>query len=99
MIDQKIIRDAADLYGCTVADLKSPKRHRKYADARAVVCYILCQMRGWTYSEVGRTLHRTHSTVIYFNRRADEWLKLPILNPRGACAIKELVKRYNTTEQ
>lgn len=94
MIENDILRDAADLFGVTVEAVTSAMLHRQYADARAVVCYVLCSMRGMSTTEVGRMIHRTHATVIYYNRKADDWLRMPKLNRRGACAIRELENRY-----
>jgi chromosomal replication initiation ATPase DnaA len=95
MIDTDIIRDAADLYGITIQDITSPCRKRRMADARAVVCYLLHSCIGLSSPEIGRMLKRTHATVLYFNRRADDWVRTPRLNPRGAAAIKELRQRYS----
>jgi len=99
MIEKDISRDAARMYGCTVADVKSRKRHRQYAEARAVVCYMLHSCMGWSSIETATLLNRTHATVLYYNNRACDWLKMPRLNPRGARVIKVLVERYKNKEQ
>lgn len=94
MIDQDIMSDVADLYGITVEDIVSRCRVRKLADARAVVCYLLHGKAKMSCVEVGQMIHRTHATVLYFKRRACEWVSRPALNRRAVCAIKELEKRY-----
>jgi len=94
MIEQDIISDVADIYGIKASDILSRRRIRRYSDARTVVCYMLHTNLGLSTTEVGKMLNRTHATVIYLNRKAADWLRKPILNRRGACAIKELEKRY-----
>lgn len=92
---QKIFRDVAKLYGVTITELKSRSRLRKYADARAVICYILCSQCKLSYSEVASMLNRTHATVIYFVKNAEGWLRVPAFNPKGANAINELINKNN----
>lgn len=94
MIEQEIISDVADIYGITVENILSRRRLRRYADARAVICYMLCFTQGYSTTEVGRVLNRNHSSIVYFNKKTRDWLRKPLLNKRGACAIKELEKRY-----
>lgn len=90
-----IINDAASLYGCDTEELTSSKRHRRFADARKVICYILCTLQGKTYSEVGRMLNRNHATVIYYEQKAGEWMRQPMLNTEGAERIKYIAKKHN----
>lgn len=94
MIEQEIISDVADIYGITVENILSRRRLRRYADARAVICYLLCFTQGFSTTEVGKVLNRNHSSIVYFNKKTRDWLRTPIINKRGACAIKELEKRY-----
>lgn len=94
MIEQEIISDVADIYGITVENILSRRRLRRYADARAVICYLLCFTQGYSTTEVGKVLNRNHSSIVYFNKKTRDWLRTPIINKRGACAIKELEKRY-----
>lgn len=88
-----ILRYVADIYGITVDDMVSKLRYRRYADARAVACYVLCSLNFYTFSEVGRLLHKSHATVMYHNSRASDWLRSTRLNPRGVAAIKEVEKK------
>lgn len=94
MIEQEIISDVADIYGITVDNILSRRRLRKYVDARCVISYVLYYVKKATLADIGRALNRTHATIIYFNKKAEDWVNSPILNKRGACAIKELEKRY-----
>lgn len=98
MIEQDIMSDVADIYGITISDIKSRRRLRRYADARAVICYMLYSVKSMTLVEIAKMLNRTHASVIYFNRKAEDWLQTPLLNKRGACAIRELERRYKTED-
>lgn len=89
-----IIDKVAKIYSITVDDMTSKKRHRVYADARAVVCYVLCSLRFCTFSEVARLLHKSHATVIYHNHRACDWMQTPRINPRGYNVIREIEREY-----
>lgn len=89
-----IINRVAEIYGITAEDMSSKERHRIYTDARAVACYVLCSLHLCTFSEVGRMLHKSHSTVMYHNHKACDWLRAPKLNPRGVKAIREIEKEY-----
>lgn len=98
MIEQDIISDVADIYCITVDNITSKRRIRRYVEARMVVSYLLCSMRGLTTTEVGDMLHCTHASVIYFRNKAKDWLKMPILNNMGVKAIRKLEKRYKTED-
>ena len=95
MVDAKqIISSAAKAFGITADELVSKKRYRSCADAKAVVCYVLCTLQSYKLIDVGHMLHICHATVIYHNRRAGDWLRNPLINPDGAKAIKEIEKEY-----
>lgn len=94
MNEQDIISDVADIYGITVDNILSKRRLRKYVDARCVISYVLYYVKSATLVDIAKRLNRTHATIIYFNKKADDWLRSPWLNKRGACAIRELEKRY-----
>lgn len=94
MIEQDIMKDAADIYGITVENILSKRRIRRYVDARAVVCYLLCFTQGYSTTEAGNVLNRNHSSAVYFNKKTKDWLRMPILNDRGCKAIRLLLKKY-----
>ena len=91
----QVICDVAELYGITVAEIKSCRRFRKLADSRAVICHILCTQCKFSYSEVARMLNRTHATIINSVKNAEEWIKVPNINPEGANAINKLTRKNN----
>lgn len=94
MIEQDIISDVADMFGITVGNILSKRKIRRYADARTVICYLLRTTQRMGVEEIGDLLNRTHATVVYFNRKAEDWMKMPILNDRGYKAIRKLLVKY-----
>ncbi len=96
MIEQDIISDVADMYGITVDNILSRRRIRRYVDARAVVCYLLCFTQGYSTTEVGKVINRDHSSVVYFNKKTTDWLRMPFLNAKGVKAIHKLVMKYGS---
>lgn len=87
MRPDNIIKQVADFYGATPADILSNKRHRIFADCRTVICYVLCVGMGLPAIRVGALLNRTHVTVLYHIAKGRDWLQMPMLNNRGAAAI------------
>lgn len=96
MIEQDIISDVADIYGITVDNILSRRRIRRYVDARAVVCYLLCFTQGYSTTEVGKVINRDHSSVVYFNKKTTDWLRMPFLNAKVVKAIHKLVMKYGS---
>lgn len=56
---------AANYYGMTLNQVQSPKRTRQIARTRQAVCWFLRSRLGISTVEIGRLIHRDHSTVIY----------------------------------
>lgn len=98
MTEKKIIKDVADIFGITVKNILSRRRIRRYVDARVVVSHLLCAYLGMSTTEAGKVINRNHSSIVYFNRKAEDWLRMPILNDRGYKAIRELLVRYGEDE-
>lgn len=84
---KQIISRVAELYGVTPADILSNKKHRIFADCRTVICYVLCEGMGLPAIRVGAMLNRTHVTVLYHIAKGKDWLRMPMLNNRGAAVI------------
>jgi chromosomal replication initiation ATPase DnaA len=84
---KQIISQVAKSYGVTPADILSNKKHRIFADCRTVICYVLCEGMGLPAIRVGVLLNRTHVTVLYHVAKGKDWLRMPILNNRGAAVI------------
>ena len=86
-----IIKQVADFYGVTPSDILSNKRHRIFADCRTVICYVLCEGMGLPAIRVGALLNRTHVTVLYHIAKGRDWLRMPMLNNRGAAVIGYMI--------
>jgi chromosomal replication initiation ATPase DnaA len=59
-----IIRRIAKAYGVKVSDLRGPKRWPGLLRARKQA-YRECRLAGASYPEIGRALHRHHTTVMH----------------------------------
>ena len=87
MTANNIIKQVADFYGVTPADILSKKKHRIFADCRTVICYVLCVGMGLPAIRVGALVNRTHVTVLYHVAKGRDWLQMPRLNNRGTAVI------------
>lgn len=58
-----------------VSEIVGPSRDRDVAEARMVACWVMRQ-QGMSYSAIGRTLHRDHTTAMHAVRRVEELPKL-----------------------
>ena len=58
----------ADFYGLTEEQLIGPSRVRRISTARSVLCYIERTEANKTYTEIGESIARDHTTVIYLVR-------------------------------
>lgn len=90
MTADNIIKQVADFYGVTPADILSNKRHRIYADCRTVICYTLCDLYRMPYKQAGKSLRRTHADVLYHVAKGRDWVADPRLNLDGSAAILEM---------
>ena len=84
---KQIIGQVAKFYGVDSEDILSNKRHRVFADCRTVICYVLCVGMELPAIRVGAILNRTHVTVLYHIAKGKDWLRMPMLNNRGAAVI------------
>lgn len=91
MTADNIIKQVADLYGVSVEDVLSRKRDRIFADCRTVICYVLCVGLGLPAIRAGALLNRTHVTVLYHIAKGKDWLRMPMLNYRGAAVINDMM--------
>jgi len=87
---ENVIQQVASIYGVSVEDVLSRKRHRIFADCRTVICYILRSVYGMSTKDVGRLLGRTHVDVVYHTSKGEDWVYMPRLNPFGNTAILEV---------
>ncbi len=48
-------------------DIMEPSRERRYVDSRMVYSLVL-KNRGYSYTEIGKSINKTHSTILYYLR-------------------------------
>ncbi len=60
----KDIKDIAEGYGYTVADILGPKRRRHLVFVRNL-CIFMLRDKGYSTTEIGRIVRRDHSTICY----------------------------------
>lgn len=60
-----ILRDCANEYGCTVADMMGVSRKMKITLARRKAMYLLWQRGTMSKAHIGRFLNKDHTTVIH----------------------------------
>ncbi len=65
----RILRLTAETWGLDLSDLSGPKRHRHVVEARHVAMYLLRAYTGLSLPEIGKMLHRDHTTVLHGARR------------------------------
>ena len=92
---ESIISAVSRVTGVTEAQMSMNGRQRKYADARAIVCYLAYNYTPMTLMAIGKRLGRAHTVVLYHIRKVSEWLDYPKINPEGAMITKELMNRIS----
>lgn len=90
-----IISAVSRVTGVTEVQMSMNGRQRKYADARAIVCYLAYNYTPMTLMAIGKRLGRAHTVVLYHIRKVSEWLDYPKINPEGAMITKELMNRIS----
>lgn len=81
--------------GVTEVQMSMNGRQRRYADARAIVCYLAYNYTPMTLMAIGKRLGRAHTVVLYHIRKVSEWLDYPKINPEGAMITKKLMSRIS----
>jgi len=89
----EIIRATAEKYELTVGHLKSDVRTQKVAIARHDAMYQCAAETTFSLKQIGRALHKDHTTVISGIRR--HCSRVGILPPRGMDPIKPSRKWHN----
>ena len=68
-----VLEAVASTSGVTVAEITGPVRTERCVRARDVVVAIL-RARGMSYPEIGKLLHRDHTTIMHAISRIDEMM-------------------------
>lgn len=77
-----ICRDVAQRHRMTIEELRSPRRARKYVEARQEAAYLLCRLTSLSYPAIGRILDRDHTSIIHSVRKYIERHGLPSIDDR-----------------
>lgn len=67
----RILRAVCDLFGVSLAELRSPRRFARLTPARQAAAYAL-RWAGIGLVECGALLHRDHTTIVYSVRQAEQ---------------------------
>lgn len=73
-IASRLIEAVAAEFGLSYGEVIGTGRTRRFVAARAVVARIL-RDRGWSTTQIGRWLHRDHSTIIHLLAHWPQWMK------------------------
>lgn len=71
----RIISEVANAFDVTPDDIKSNHRHSKISIARKITIYILKEVKGMTYTQIGDALNKNHSTMTIHYRDVSKLLK------------------------
>ena len=88
-----IIKEVAEAYGVTTDDLRSKSRIARFADARAVACYLLHRHTTMSTTEIGMWLHRDHSSVLHSIRKVEAFNLWPTMYAIDLNIIKNIKQK------
>ena len=69
---QRIVKTLVEDY--YKLDITTPTRKRPYIEARAIYYKLLRDHTHYSLHAIGATMEKDHSTVLYFTRKAKDWL-------------------------
>lgn len=70
-----VLNEVANSFGVTAADIRSINRNAPISMARKIAIYVLREVKGMTYKEIGDELKRNHSTMNLSYQDAVEMIK------------------------
>lgn len=62
---ERIRAVVAEHYGVTEEDLRSPKRNKEYTLPRHIACYLIREMTGASFQQIGRFFDRDHTSIMH----------------------------------
>ena len=78
-------------YDISITDIVGPRRYRRVAEARRVAAYVMSRRLEMSTVEIGRVLHRDHSTVVVMLQKMKDCVVAG--NHEGGVAVKLCVER------
>jgi hypothetical protein len=91
---QKIVRQIVEDY--YKLDISKVTRRRPYIEARAIYYKLLRDNTHYSLSVIGKTMGKDHATVLYFTRKAKDWL---LFDKEFEQDFLALSKRFNKAKQ
>lgn len=71
----RVLGEVADTFDVTVEEIKSSNRHANISLARKVSIYVLKEVKGMTYTEIGQALNKNHSTMTIHYKDVEKLMK------------------------
>ena len=90
LIIQDLIRITSKNLG---VDIRDKNRSKIYVEGRFIVYYLLKKSLGYTYSEIGRAVQRTHATVLHGVRELPFIIKF---NPEVGLLKEKIAKEWTS---
>lgn len=75
-LTEKIIYEVSKIYNVSIEDLYSSKRNASISNARQIAMYIIRDVTGMTYEEIGKKFNRNYSTVIHSIQNVEDDLEI-----------------------
>jgi len=91
---KKIVRQIVEDY--YKLDITKVTRRRPYIEARAVYYKLLRDNTHYSLNTIGKTMGKDHATVLYFTRKAKDWL---LFDKEFEQDFLALSKRFNKAKQ
>ena len=70
----RIISDVADAFDVTADDILSKNRQAKISLARKITIYVMKNVKGMTFTQIGEALNKNHSTMTIHYNEIDQLL-------------------------
>lgn len=71
----RVLAEVSNAFDVSVEDIKSNHRHANISTARKISIYVLKEVKGMTYSEIGNVLNKSHSTMTIHHKEVTVMLE------------------------
>lgn len=93
---EEVLRAVAYHYRISVAHILGKSRTKEHTEARHMAMYLMSEVLEMSSSEIGKHLHKDHSTVLYAIKRMEERAIESVLT---AEAIIDLKRTLGSTQE
>ena len=87
-----VAKAAAEYYGVTVADFKSPSRNQKVSGSRHIAVYIAREVTEKSFESIAEFFNKKHTTMLYSYEKIKEEMKIDKDLDRAISEIKNKLK-------